>query len=160
MLLSDPYGNRTHLVLLFKRPPRQGGVVPLDHGTGESRDKSQEQSCCDSALDSSLLTLGSQLQVPVSSRAGRPYESRLGTCRTCKRVKCPESRVQSREPETGSRSIIRPLTLDSPLLTSSSSTGGIRTHKHQGLSFAAFPFAYRAKLLKRPRWDLNPRSPA
>ena len=27
-----------------------------------------------------------KLQVPVSSRGGRPYESRLGTCRTCKKV--------------------------------------------------------------------------
>ncbi len=38
-----------------------------------------------------------------------------------------------------------------------SSTGGIRTHRHQGLSLAAMPFAYRAVCCRAARQGVEPR---
>ena len=38
-----------------------------------------------------------------------------------------------------------------------SSTGGIRTHRHQGLSLAAMPFAYRAVSSQVARQGVEPR---
>lgn len=90
-----------------------------------------------------------QLQAPVPSRARRPYESRLGTCRACivstiqtKPLKIPPP-FQSLGPTLVKpnchkipRHFVPPWLKLSPL---HSSPSGIRTHKHLVLNQIALP---------------------
>ena len=158
------------------------------------------------------------MQVPVSSRANRPYESQSDTCLTCN-VRVDKARVELARPcehdglsvarlpfrhlamllsdPYGSRTHAARMRVSHPavrrtghvcqcvgteLNRQSPKAGGLQplghanaqpthvvqvarvgvepTGDHEGLSFAALPVCVPCHVVERPRWDLNPRSPA
>ena len=81
---SDPGWNRTIVFLAVDQ-----ASLPLDHGIASDRGRSR--TCNITRLSTWSLCQfaysAAKLQAPVSSRAHRPHEGRLGACQACNRVR-------------------------------------------------------------------------